>query len=407
MATDLIPLQIPRPILAPPRPHTLPRSVSFLLDLVRFAAAILVVISHSGHPEFTTGFRNRQLLGDIAVPIFFVLSGFVIRFVTRSRRHTAREFFIDRASRMYSVILPAMALTLVLSAVCAHLAPAYYQATFAPFSDHALTRIILNLTFLSQSWSHSTIPFIDSPFWSLSYECLFYIVYGILFYLRGWNRFLGCIIWAALAGPQVIFLLPLWYLGSVAYDAFYALRNTRLAALISGLTLLQIASTAVLSGVMYHRWPFLFHAVIRFSLWPNPLTLFHLDPYRATMLAVGVGILASVCLLQLLLLVDFIPLQPTSIWARRFRFLADGTFAIYLMHYPLMVFAQSLGFFQLGHALVTSAILVLICLFLVILARPLDRLKDAMRQVLRSYGSSAGNLKLGRAIPAHTPKSSV
>ena len=328
----------------------------------------------------------------------------MIRFVTRSREHTAREFFIDRASRMYSVVLPAMALTLVLSVICARLAPAYYQGTFAPFSDHPFTRIVLNLSFLSQSWSHSTIPFIDSPFWSLSYECLFYVVYGILFYLRGWNRLLGCIVWAAVAGPQVIFLLPLWYLGSVAYDCFYALRHTRIGALISGLTVLQIASTIVLSGFVHHRWPVIFRAVLRFSAWPNPLTLFHVDPYRATMMAAGTGILAAVILLQLLLLADFISLDPSRVWAQRFRRLADGTFAIYLMHYPLMVLAQSTGFFQPGHALVSCATLALICLVLIAVAGPLDLLKDFMRERLRGTPYFAGGpIKLDPPLPLPVP----
>ena len=72
-------------------PRALSGSASFLLDILRLSAAICVVVAHAGHPEFSTGFQNRQVLGDGAVPVFFVLSGFVIRFVTttRERNHPA------------------------------------------------------------------------------------------------------------------------------------------------------------------------------------------------------------------------------------------------------------------------------------------------------------------------------
>jgi peptidoglycan/LPS O-acetylase OafA/YrhL len=99
-------------------PQYLSEPASILLDVVRFSAAILVLIAHFTHPEFRLGYANLQILGDGAVPVFFVLSGFVIRYVTKTRESTAKEYFIDRASRIYSVILPAMFFTLAVSVVC-------------------------------------------------------------------------------------------------------------------------------------------------------------------------------------------------------------------------------------------------------------------------------------------------
>ncbi len=96
-----------------PEPHGLSTNASFLLDLVRFSAALMVVAAHLTHAEFPTGFHERQWLGDVAVQVFFVLSGFVIRHVTLTRSANIREYFLDRAARMYSVMLPAMALTIV------------------------------------------------------------------------------------------------------------------------------------------------------------------------------------------------------------------------------------------------------------------------------------------------------
>lgn len=262
-----------------PVPQTLTEASSFLLDIVRLSAAILVVVGHSGHSEFHTGFQNRQDLGDFAVPVFFVLSGFVIRFVTRSREHTLRDFYIDRASRMYSVILPAMALTILGSVLCYKLAPQYYLQNWAEVSNHPLTRIALNLIFLSQSWGHNTIPFINSPFWSLGYECPYYIAYGLFFYLRGYRRLFALLLWAVLAGPQVLFLLPIWYLGCWIYDLYHALRQTRFARVL-GVAALTYGVLAIALYAMGSRSPLAapLRADLAFSQLPNPLELLHIPP---------------------------------------------------------------------------------------------------------------------------------
>ena len=49
-------------------------------------------------------------LAHTAVIVFFVLSGFVISWAAE-RDGTAREYILNRASRIYSVALPALALT--------------------------------------------------------------------------------------------------------------------------------------------------------------------------------------------------------------------------------------------------------------------------------------------------------
>ena len=365
-------------------PHTLTAASSFLLDFIRLSAAMLVVVAHSGHPEFHTGFQNRQILGDIAVPIFFVLSGFVIRFITRSREHTPREFFIDRASRIYSVVLPAMILTLVASALCYKLAPHYYLENWAGTSNHPLPRIALNLFFLSQIWGHNTIPFVNSPFWSLGYECLYYVVYGLFFYLRGSYRVLALLLWAALAGPQVILLLPIWYFGCWAYDLYHAVRQTPVARFLGKATLvfvvLAIALRALGSDALINA-PL--RADLAFSQLPNPLELLRTPAMRATMLAIGTGVMAVIAMLLLLLLSDLVPLAHNNVWVRRFRHLADGTFSIYLMHYPLMVLATALGLLRPRSLIVNLITLTVISLVLISLARPLDLLKFALRARLR------------------------
>lgn len=101
------------------------------------------------------------------------------------------------------------------------------------------------------------------------------------------------------------------------------------------------------------------------------------------MLALGTGILAGLAMLPLLLLSNLIPLARKNLWVRRFRHLADGTFSIYLMHYPLMVLATALGLLRPHSLILNLTTLTLICIFLVLLARPLDLLIIIFRTHLR------------------------
>ncbi len=94
-------------------------------------------------------------------------------------------YFIDRASRIYSVVVPA----LVITVLCEIAARAFYRPMFVfpPLPWHDLPfQIGANLIFQAQDWGYEISPLSNDAFWSLSFECLYYVVYGLLFYrVRG------------------------------------------------------------------------------------------------------------------------------------------------------------------------------------------------------------------------------
>lgn len=367
-------------------PDILPESASLLLDIVRFSAAVAVVIAHATHDEFHAYLQNRQYLGDIAVPVFFVLSGFVIRFVTRTRESRAIEYFIDRASRIYSVVVPALAVTLLAAAICFLLDRHRFVNDWAATFDHPFSRLSFNLLFVSQAWGHNTIPFIDSPFWSLGYECPYYIFYGLIFFLRGWTRVAACLLFAAILGPQVVFLLPIWWLGCWLYDVYQWARRTPLVTLVPGIAsawLLFALGLSAFGRTQLLKLPLALGD--RITHLPNPLTMLGFDPHRATMFAVAVGICSSLILFVLLLALDRISLSRTATWARAVRRIADGTFAIYLMHYPLLVLALFLGLLSVDHPMTNILTVTIICVLLILFASPIDGLKRAMRSSLNRW----------------------
>ena len=101
-------------------------ATSLYLDLVRFAAAMTVFLahfrvrtSHNFAPYWAAlPFWDRHLdsYGQIAVTVFFVLSGYVIAHVMATRERTLIEYAASRFGRLYSVVLPA----LILAAACSY-----------------------------------------------------------------------------------------------------------------------------------------------------------------------------------------------------------------------------------------------------------------------------------------------
>ena len=215
-----------RPLVSPKdtrssSPQYLAPGPSIFLDIVRFLAALTVAVGHLSQDTFTTGWSPALMnWAEGAVSVFFILSGFMIRYVTSVKYGDLRRYAADRIARIYSVALPAIALTILFDLISAHVNPAYYAVNFGdsaqrvpsflPFAQtlfsltwfRGLFRIVLSLTMLSQSWFHDSSPLSNSPFWSLSYECVYYALFGIALYLRGKKRIIAWVVVFLLIGDR-------------------------------------------------------------------------------------------------------------------------------------------------------------------------------------------------------------
>ena len=89
--------------------------LSLYLDLFRFFMALVVLLSHASSKAYTDGLTWRAYpFSQPAVLGFFVLSGFVIAYVTARRERDGLSFTISRIARLYSVVIPALLLTATL-----------------------------------------------------------------------------------------------------------------------------------------------------------------------------------------------------------------------------------------------------------------------------------------------------
>ena len=302
------------------------RAFSIYLDLVRFLAACLVYVYHSNQRLLVSQVLPASNYGHSSVIVFFVLSGFVIAYITDSKEKKWATYAASRLSRVYSVVVPALLLTLLLDSIGRQLYPALYTYPF----DQFLARSASSLMLLNEVWFVSVTSFSNVPFWSICYEMWYYIAFALLMFLP--RRIGFCLVagLALLLGPKIVLLAPIWGAGVVLYrsQAFNALSERRAWLLVAG-TLIGI--------VAFH------HADVSLSL-SNHLKEV-IGPHWHAELTFSKFFPADY-LLGLLIFFNFVGmrkvctrLEPALLWIESpVRFLAGYTFTLYLLHQPLFLF---------------------------------------------------------------------
>tara|TARA_R110001583_G_scaffold154316_1_gene305976 strand:+ start:2086 stop:3198 length:1113 start_codon:yes stop_codon:yes gene_type:complete len=189
------------------------KEFSLYLDLMRFLAACLVVINHSNHRGIIT--EPLPQLGHSAVMIFFILSGFVIAYVSSTKEITLKKYSVSRIARIYSVVPIALVVTLMSDFIGEMLNPDFYSANST--YDYAVVRFLSSMFFLNEIWTISITTYSNVPFWSLNYEVWYYILFGITLFLTGKTKIIVLIFVCLLLGPKVILLAPIWWMGVYLY----------------------------------------------------------------------------------------------------------------------------------------------------------------------------------------------
>jgi peptidoglycan/LPS O-acetylase OafA/YrhL len=199
------------------------KEFSIYLDLVRFLAALAVVIYHSNMRAIVEATLPFSQHGHAAVIVFFVLSGYVISYIASSRESQPVDYWSSRLSRFYSLAIPVVLLTPLLDLAGAAMAPQFYVDKTT--HDLAWLRIFTSLTYLNEVWGLSIMSFSNVPYWSLCYEMWYYVLFAIATFTKGPARFwlLGATL--LFLGPKILVLAPIWVLGVVLH------RSRRLAQL--------------------------------------------------------------------------------------------------------------------------------------------------------------------------------
>lgn len=364
----------------------LTRPVSVYLDIVRFLAALAVLIGHAADDGLYQGRYILYGLGHEAVMVFFVLSGLVIASTTAGRGRSLRSFIIARLARLYPVVVPAILLSFGLYGLAGWLG--INGPGWAADPNYSWTTAFGSLLFLNESWGSRMILPWNFPYWSICYEVFYYALFACLLFGRGAWRWLWFIAVALAAGPRVLALAPVWALGVwIALDARLRLRNPRL-----GLVLVLVT------------WPLILW--IGMARWDDDLKTWLHAMVPGWWRLVSSEKMLTDYLLGLLVMANFIGFHACARWFLRIlrrierpvRYLAGATFSLYLFHRPMTHFLVSAGVQTGDNWLAFTGVVLGIIAACFALAAVTERRRDSARRFLTWLA--------GRLVPGRLPQTS-
>ena len=324
------------------QPAAAPTNGYLTVDLMRFLAAVTVVWAHvwgvlTPFDDTATGVWKAVYIsagfGQDAVRVFFIISGYWITasILRKSGKGswTWPSYFIDRFSRLWLVLIPALLIGLALDYSGRFVLdlPRYSDFDFVTMKDVDIATSLTpeaffgNLTFLQTV----CVPTFGSnaPLWSLTNEFWYYIWFpALLFMFRGKLSIMTLVTLATMvlfynSGVTSAFLI--WLLGSAVYVVTNRIgatwrtkpalvRNSAVAASLA-LFLATLAAT--------HLWSV---------------------SWLVDGLIVGIGF--SILLTVIIAFDVGIPkiLHSGSAYG------AKASYSLYLIHFPLMLFLASTVF---------------------------------------------------------------
>ncbi|MFE0426852.1 acyltransferase family protein [Streptomyces sp. NPDC058953] len=228
----------PSATLPPDAGQRRPHERLYVLDGLRIAAALMVVLYH-----YTARGGSWQMpvkdvfpeiyrftaYGYLGVQIFFVISGFVICMSAWGR--PVKSFFISRVVRLY----PAYWFAVVATTVTLMVVPGGRRRL--PAND-----VLVNLTMLQQPLH---VRHVDTVYWTLFTELRFYLLFLIVawFGLTYRRVILFCCVWGAATllvaeaphGPLRLLLIPEYSWFFIAGMAFYLMYRFRPNLMLFGI----------------------------------------------------------------------------------------------------------------------------------------------------------------------------
>src|SRR6185295_5253850 len=132
-------------------------------------------------------------------------------FTAETKDMTLGAFAFSRATRVYSVALPALAVTFALDSVGSRLNPSDYAGWWYD-GDRWGLRLSTALTFTNELWFSHLRPGTNGPYWSLTYEVWYYAIFAVLFYSPR-RKWLLAFLLALATGPKPLLLAPAFALG--------------------------------------------------------------------------------------------------------------------------------------------------------------------------------------------------
>ncbi|MBC7702011.1 MAG: acyltransferase [Massilia sp.] len=320
-----------------------------MLDLMRGIAAVLVCAGHLRNATMvdlgsakSPGLADTVLyaltsLGHQSVMVFFVLSGYLVggSVLTAGPRFSWRNYAQARLSRLWTVLLPCLALTWAIDQTIVNLAPQVLSGAYAalwhsaPQPNHydaSLSTLLGNLVFLQTI----KVPVFGSngPLWSLANEFWYYVLFPLMLMAFA-GRKTGTTVLQR--GAAAVLMMGLGLLLPAELLCGYAIWLMGVVAFV----IPRMHTPTFGQSTNPDRWlqpamaTLAFLAALGFSKWATPKSW--PLPWGDFVLGTGVAYFVYHCA----------PLASARPWPRWMRSaverLSDMSFSLYLSHFPLVM----------------------------------------------------------------------
>jgi peptidoglycan/LPS O-acetylase OafA/YrhL len=364
---------------------------SLYLDLLRFMAAIAVFMDHISSNPFTKDFFYKPIssFGAMAVIVFFILSGYVIAYVTSTRENSLSLYATARMARMYSVVIVALILTLLFDNVGMILNADLYSIKKVMWEPQSLQGYLAAIFFVNefQIFQFKGITAgTNAPYWSLSFEVAYYVIAGLFIFTRRWIALPIIAIILFCGGRTITALFPIWCLGYLLF--FIEIKRPNYKLLYVGLVvsaLLLAITPAILAKLPSNNFGLYFP-------WGR-------GPFNRNL--IGDYLSAMLFAIHLLCAKQILSHLRVSIGKRiesAVRWLGSLTFPLYLIHFPAIAFFAAISPWQKGGAM--NAIFIgLLTILVVLLTLPLTEvLKVKMKKQISNAFARIGDGAIWRNI---------
>lgn len=362
------------------RSPSMPRDFSPWLDALRAGAALTVLFGHMAHVRFAGGdyyFLREWNVASDAVAVFFVLSGVVIAYASE-RDGTLGRFAFHRLTRIASVLVPALLLTMAFDAIGTRIdMSAYPKGYYQELSPGEFLFRGLTLTNLWTGTGDWVRLGSNGPIWSLSYEVAFYLIFGTLIFLKGQLRVTVLALMVLLSGVPILVMLPAWYAGVLTWHIASRSQGQRSRAAYRRIA---VGSLLCLLCLKVTGVPLVLESLTATALAPNNhhhLLVYSNEVLWNTVIAVGLAI----HLMAVWRLTEGLPSRAPMAMTRLIRWIAGGSFSLYLVHYPTLQLLDALLPDDLpGHNIWMLLITLAVCFaFAALFERPIKSFRAALQ----------------------------
>ncbi len=375
---------------------------SGFLDFVRWMAALLVVLQHIRYLWFAeyADIQNKTILfklfyfltgfGSEAVMVFFVLSGFLVGGgglrKYRDGKYSVSDYFINRFSRIYTVLLPA----LIFGGLLDWIGLQYFNGTAIYTNSPLHPTRLLNFNISNQlDWPTFLANLVNlegiltshfgsnGPLWSLAYEWWYYCLFALILELFR-KKFTDLLFWIFVTGILgAIIVLPI---GLLLYMLIWGIGV--LAAIINPERIKFSPYIGCAMFILILIGSRLFHILLDKSDLPG---MFIIGFFVNLLLAISFSLLIISLRKQ-----SFPNFQHLAFH----KLMADFSYTVYLMHVPLLVFITAIlssnfgvPFFvqpTLQVFLISALLLLLIYVALYLYSRNTERFTPNIKACLTS-----------------------